>query len=49
MNEYAKRRKALLQKIGPDAIVILPTSKECLRNGDAHFPFRSHSDFYYLT
>lgn len=49
MPEYAKRRKALMQKIGPTGIVILPSSTEVLRNGDAHYRFRQNSDFYYLT
>lgn len=49
MNEYAKRRKALMQKIGTEGIVILPSNNELSRNGDAHFPFRQQSDFYYLT
>lgn len=49
MAEYAKRRKTLMQKIGPNSIVILPAAQEILRNGDAVFPFRQNSDFYYLT
>lgn len=49
MTEYAKRRKALMQKVGPNGIVILPAAIEILRNGDAYYPFRQNSDFYYLT
>lgn len=49
MSEYAKRRKALMQKIGPTGIVILPAAKEALRNGDTFYPYRQNSDFYYLT
>lgn len=49
MTEYAKRRKALMQTIGSDAILILPAASEILRNGDAHYPHRQSSDFYYLT
>jgi Xaa-Pro aminopeptidase len=49
MNEYAERRKALMQKVGPHAVVILPAASEILRNGDAVYPFRQNSDFYYLT
>lgn len=49
MTEYAKRRKALMQNIGPHGIVILPAANEILRNGDATYPFRQQSDFYYLS
>lgn len=49
MTEYAKRRKQLIQKIGPNSILILAAAPEVLRNGDAHYRYRQHSDFYYLT
>lgn len=49
MSEYAQRRKALMQKIGPNGVVVIPSAQEIYRNGDATFPFRQHSDFYYLT
>jgi Xaa-Pro aminopeptidase len=49
MIEYAKRRKALMQKIDPNGIVILPAAVEVLRNGDALYPYRQNSDFHYLT
>lgn len=49
MMEYAKRRQALMQRIGANDIVILPAAQEVLRNGDALYPFRQDSDFYYLT
>jgi len=49
MTEYAKRRKELMQKIGPNGIVILPAAPESSRNGDAFYAYRQNSDFYYLT
>lgn len=49
MSEYAKRRKELMQTIGSNGIVILPAASEIIRNGDAAYPFRQNSDFYYLT
>lgn len=49
MTEYAKRRKELMKKIGPNGIVVLPSAAEAPRNGDAFYPFRQNSDFYYLT
>jgi len=33
----------------PDSILIVPSAREVLRNGDSHFPFRQDSDFLYLT
>ncbi len=49
MAEYANRRKKLMRKIGHKGIVILPAAKEVYRNGDATYPYRQNSDFYYLT
>ncbi|TAK77052.1 MAG: Xaa-Pro aminopeptidase, partial [Gammaproteobacteria bacterium] len=49
MNEYAHRRTALMEKIGPAGIVILPAAPEHLRNGDSMQAYRQNSDFYYLT
>lgn len=49
MTEYQKRRKQLMQKIGPSGILILPSAPMAHRNGDYHFPYRQNSDFYYLT
>ncbi len=47
--EFAKRRKALIQMIEPDSIVILPTATEKTRSNDTHYKYRPDSDFYYLT
>lgn len=49
MTEYAKRRKQLMQKIGPTGIVILASAPIATRNGDYDYPYRQQSDFYYLT
>lgn len=49
MTEYAKRRKELMKKIGPNSIVILPAAKTARRNGDYDYAYRQQSDFYYLT
>ena len=49
MSEYAKRRKLLMQKIGDTGIVIFPSAPIAHRNGDYDYPYRQHSDFYYLT
>jgi Xaa-Pro aminopeptidase len=47
--EFTRRRTKLMQTIGDDAIVILPSSQIKIRNRDAEFPFRQDSDFLYLT
>lgn len=47
--EYQARRCALAKKLPQGALAIIPSAKEVLRNGDAHYRFRQDSDFYYLT
>ena len=46
---YAARRDAFMQAIGPNAVAVVRSLPERLRNGDAYFPFRQHSDLFYLT
>lgn len=38
-----------MQMMGSDAIAVLPTAPERLRNRDVEYPFRPDSDFYYMT
>ena len=47
--EFRRRRRQLMRMMGDDAIAILPTAAELVRNRDVLFPFRPDSDFYYLT
>lgn len=47
--EFAARRKKLLDCLGPNNAGILFSSVECIRNNDVHFPFRQESNFYYFT
>lgn len=46
---YAERRAALMQAIGPGGVAIVRSLPERLRNNDAHYKFRQHSDVLYLT
>jgi len=46
---FAARRARLLQLLPEGAALLLPTNPELLRSGDSHFPFRPHSDFFYVT
>lgn len=47
--EYAARRRRLLDKLGEHAIAIVPAGSLKVRNRDAEYPFRQDSDFHYLT
>jgi Xaa-Pro aminopeptidase len=47
--EFARRRKRLMETMGSQAIAIVPTATVRIRNRDVEFPFRPDSDFYYLT
>jgi Xaa-Pro aminopeptidase len=47
--EFARRRKQLMETMGSRAIAIIPTAQVRIRNRDVEFPFRADSDFYYLT
>jgi len=49
LSEYAKRRKDFMQQVGPSGVVIIASAPERPRNGDAFYPYRQNSDFYYLT
>jgi Xaa-Pro aminopeptidase len=49
MEEYAKRRATLASQLQNNSVVLLNSSQLVIRNGDAEFPFRQSSDFYYLT
>lgn len=48
-NDFAERRKRLMDQMGPDSVAILMAPVEQVRNGDTHFAYRPNSDFYYLT
>lgn len=48
-SEFKRRRNQLLKQIGRDAVAIVATAEEKIRNRDAEYPFRADSDFYYLT
>ncbi len=46
---HQNRREKLLRQLDEGALVILSTNPQQLRNGDVYYPFRPHSDFWYLT
>ncbi len=47
--EFARRRKHLMQGMGDGTIAILPTAPTQFRNRDSEYHYRPDSDFYYLT
>jgi Xaa-Pro aminopeptidase len=46
---FAARRDAYMQALGPNAVAVVRSLPERLRNGDAFHRFRQLSDLYYLT
>ena len=46
---FARRRRTLMERMGPGSIALLPAASQAPRNRDVHYPFRQDSDFYYLT
>ena len=48
INSYISRRKNFASRM-QNGVAIIPTAPECLRNRDAHYPYRFDSYFYYLT
>jgi Xaa-Pro aminopeptidase len=47
--EFARRRKALMDHMEPNSIAILSAAPEKIRNRDAHYAYRQDSDFFYLS
>lgn len=47
--EFAERRRSLLEKVGSQAVALVAAAPEHIRNRDAHYPYRQDSDFQYLT
>lgn len=46
---FEQRRRRVMETIGPDAVAIFPAAPERTRTNDIEYPYRQHSDFYYLT
>lgn len=47
--EFARRRKTLMEHMEPNSIAIVPAANIKTRNRDADYSFRQDSDFYYLS
>ena len=46
---FRARRDAFMHALGADAVAVVASLPERLRNGDAFHAFRQHSDVFYLT
>ena len=49
MSEYQVRRKRLFSQLADNALVMVASGEEQIRNRDVEYPFRADSDFFYLT
>jgi len=47
--EFASRRRRLLDQLGDQSVAIIQAASLHTRNSDAEYPFRQNSDFLYLT
>lgn len=47
--EHKRRRKKLMELMGSNSIVIIPSAHEVCRSRDTDFAFRQDSDFWYLS
>lgn len=47
--EFARRRKHLIDTMGPDSIAVLPSVPVANRNRDVDYIYRSDSSFHYLS
>ncbi len=47
--EFARRRKRLLEKMADHSIAIVPATPHPIRNRDVEYPYHPDSDFYYLS
>lgn len=47
--DFARRRRLLLNHMHPGSIAVIPGAVQQRRSNDICFPFRQDSDFYYLT
>ena len=46
---FVRNRSRLASLLSPGAVALIRSGQRKLRNGDQNFPFRQHSDFFYIT
>jgi len=47
--EFVRRRRHLMELIGPGGIAVLPAAPERIRSRRMHYDYRQDSDFFYVT
>jgi len=47
--EFGRRRKRLMDIVNTGGIAILPNAPVRIRNRGVHYPYRSESDFFFLS
>lgn len=47
--EYARRRRRLMELMGPGGVAVLPAAPARRRSRDTNYEYRQDSDFFYLT
>ena len=46
---HASRRRRLMERLGESGAALFVASPERIRSSDTHYPYRPHSDLWYLT
>ncbi|MCK9291490.1 MAG: aminopeptidase P N-terminal domain-containing protein [Bacteroidales bacterium] len=46
---FSTNRKRLTALLADNSMAVLPAAEPMPRNGDQYYPYRQHSDFFYLT
>lgn len=46
---FSRNRSKLAAAMAPGSVVLIHSGQAKIRSGDQHYPFRVHSDFFYLT
>lgn len=46
---FIRNREKLNALLKPGSVVLVGSNERMLRNGDQYYPYRQHSDFFYLT
>src|SRR5690554_1092549 len=47
--ELVARREALIARMVPNSVAIVPANNEVVRSNDTHYDFRQESDYWYCT
>ncbi|CAL1239054.1 Xaa-Pro aminopeptidase [Candidatus Methylocalor cossyra] len=48
-SDFQQRRTQLARRMKKNSIALIASAPVRIRNGDVEFPYRQHSDFFYLT